>query len=142
MSLVLPVLIPSWRFFKTIEPLPRVQWVLFSDDNTIINNWHEFRPRPQRVTPFQMLNRLFWNPEWNEALFVLSCAERIEENPTQHSIHEINKRILSDISQMPPHQTAQSMQFRLVFIHENETGQSQDILFISQKIPLNDAPLK
>lgn len=89
-----------------------------------------------------MLKRLFWNPEWNEALFVLSCAERIEENPTQRSIHEINKRILSDISQIPPPQTAQSMQFRLVFIHENETGQSQDILFISQKIPLNDAPLK
>jgi hypothetical protein len=136
LSLILPVVIPSWRFFKTVEPSPRVQWALFSADNMVINDWQEFRPRPQNITPFQMLKRLFWNPEWNETLFVLSCAERIAETPSAHSIHEIRKRILSHIKKLPTQNVAQTMQFRLIFIYEDEAGQSQDILFQSQKTSL------
>ncbi len=40
---------------------------------------------------------MFWNPEGNESLFLVSCAERIMENYTPHSENEILKRIARDI---------------------------------------------
>jgi hypothetical protein len=135
LSLILPVLIPSWRFFKAIEPSPRVQWTLLADSGDLADDWQEFKPRPMVVTPFQMLCRLFWNPAWNDALFVVSCAERIALNPTPHSVTEIRRRILSDIEQLPIDSTDKLMQFRLVFVQRDETGLSQDIVFLSELVP-------
>jgi len=37
----------------------------------------------------QMSGRMFWNPSWNESLFLVSCAERLLQNPTPHSEDEI-----------------------------------------------------
>lgn len=138
LPLILPVLIPSWRFFKAIEPSPRVQWALLTGNGDLTGKWQEFRPRPMAITPFQMLCRLFWNPAWNDALFVVSCAERIALNPTAHSIAEIRRRILSDIEQMPIDSTGKLMQFRLVFVQCDETGLSQDVLFLSEAVPASD----
>ncbi|MEM9341792.1 MAG: hypothetical protein AAGA87_01980 [Pseudomonadota bacterium] len=120
-KLVLPVLIPSWRFFKAIEPSPRVQWAMASDSPV----WLEFRPRPFRVSRLEMIRRLFWNPDWNDTLFVVSCAERIQENPTEHNIAEIKRRISEDVSQG-------AFQFRLVFVHRD----GEDIVFVSDVFPL------
>ena len=135
LSLILPVLIPSWRFFKAIEPSPRVEWALLSDRDGTAEDWQKFRPRPLVVTPSQMLRRLFWNPAWNDALFVVSCAERISQTPTAHSINEINRRILSDLKQMPIDAAGKWIQFRLVFVHRDKTGLSQDILYLSEPVP-------
>jgi hypothetical protein len=135
LSLILPVLIPSWRFFKAIEPSPRVQWLLLSNSDDPSDHWQEFRPRPLAITPFQMFYRLFWNPAWNDALFVVSCAERIAQHPARHSIDEINRRILSDINKLPIDVTGKQMRFQLVFVHRDETGLSQEIVFLSEMIP-------
>lgn len=135
LSLILPVLIPSWRFFKAIEPSPRVQWALVSGGDVCEGDWQEFRPRPLVVTPFQMLGRLFWNPAWNDALFVVSCAERISQQPTAHSIEEIQRRILSDIKGMPVDVTGKLMRFRLVFVRRDKTGLSRDVVFLSEAVP-------
>ncbi len=45
-----------------------------------------------------MLGRLVWNAHWNEALFVVSCAERLVANPTAHSENEIFRRIAADLA--------------------------------------------
>jgi len=131
LSLALPVLIPSWRFFKAIEPSPRVEWAVLAHDTDTPTQWQEFRPKPPHIGPAEMLRRLFWNPDRNEALFVLSCSERIVQNPTAHSIHEIAQRIRQDL---PVDCTAQFLQFRLVFVHRDKDRLIKDLLFTSELI--------
>ena len=137
LSLILPVLIPSWRFFKAIEPSPRVQWSFLSDVDSHARDWQDFRPRPLAVTPLQMLGRLFWNPAWNDTLFVVSCAERIEQQPTDHSITEIARRIQADIEQSQVDASAQFFRFRLVFVHRDGTGLVEDIVFLSDPVAIS-----
>lgn len=135
LSLILPVLIPSWRFFKSIEPSPRVEWAVFSDSSAAPVVWREFRPRPSMVSPLQMGLRLFWNPDRNEDLFVISCAERIQQQPTAHSIDEITRRIRFDIAQMCMETPDRLFRFRLVFVHRAETGRVQEVVFLSDPVP-------
>ncbi|EEB84014.1 hypothetical protein RGAI101_1164 [Roseobacter sp. GAI101] len=134
LSLILPVLMPSWRFFKTIEPSPRVQWRFLTDKNATTGDWQDFRPRPQAVTAVQMIGRLFWNPVWNDNLFVVSCAERIEQQRTDRSITEITQRILadSDATQMNPQ--VRLVQFRLLFVHRDGADLVEDIVFVSDPV--------
>ena len=133
--LLLPVLVPSWRFFEEIEPSPRVEWTLLPNRDTLPNKWYEFRPRALKTSPFQMLRCLFWNPEWNETLFVVSCAERIAQHPTNHSIKEINQRILADLDRMNFGTRDMLMQFRLVFVQQGQTGLTREEVFLSHPIP-------
>jgi hypothetical protein len=114
LALLLPALIPSWRFFDIIAPSPRIEYaVLPSRDATA--EWREFRPRPQRVSLPAMLGRLFWNSRWNETLFLVSCAERLVDEPTAHSEDEIFRRIAADLADAPEPWLA----FRLVFVHRD-----------------------
>lgn len=145
LALVLPVLIPSWRFFKAIRPSPRVQWAILAAGEAEASNWQEFRPRPERVSPIEMLWRLVWNPVWNESLFLVSCAERIQEMPTQHSISEIERRILREIARMPGDltgdltgdMTGKEMQFRLIFVQQGPQGWREDLVFLSRRYPID-----
>ncbi|MEP5730389.1 MAG: hypothetical protein ABJL67_13595 [Sulfitobacter sp.] len=134
LSLILPVLMPSWRFFEAIQPSPRVQWQLTLGTENASEAWHDFRPRPKSITPLQMFLRLFWNPLWNETLFVVSCAERIAQHPTPHSIHEINQRILSDIKQRRVDTAGKMLRFRLVFVYREKAKIMRDVLFLSEAV--------
>jgi len=59
---------------------------------------HEFRPRPEKLTSLQMLKRILWNPQWNESLFMVSCAERIIEYPSQLASQHNEDKILKHIT--------------------------------------------
>jgi len=96
LKLLLPAIIPSWRFFDVIAPSPRIKYRLSNGNQKPITQWKNFRPRAN-VPFYKMLIRMFWNARWNEFLFVVSCAERLIENPTLHSENEIFKRIAADI---------------------------------------------
>lgn len=87
-----------------------------------------------------MLCRLVWNPLWNEALFLVSCAERIAENPTEHSITEIRRRISRDISDVRPATPGTFMQFRLVFVHRGAAGLTEEVVFLSERFPAQRGP--
>ncbi len=113
LSLLLPALVPSWRFFDTIGPSPRIEYATLSSPDAAPEDWQEFRPRPQRVVPLTMLIRLFWNPWWNETLFLVSCAERLADHPTAHSEDEIYRRIATDLDAAPEWSW---LCFRLVFL--------------------------
>ncbi|WGW04445.1 hypothetical protein [Tropicibacter oceani] len=106
LSLLLPALIPSWRFFKTVAPSPRVEYRLDGGD------WTECRHRPDSVSLGRMLRRMLWNPRWNEQLFLVSLSERLVAEPTQHSLDELNKRI----ARLSGAQPGARLQFRLVFV--------------------------
>lgn len=117
LALLLPALIPSWRFFDVIAPSPRIEFAtLASPDSAAV--WQAFRPRPARVALSTMLVRLFWNPRWNESLFLVSCAERLVDQPTQHSQDEIFQRIASDLRDRleGDPEAAPWLTFRLVFL--------------------------
>lgn len=117
-SLLLPALVPSWNFFDVIAPSPRVEYALAETRDAALDAWTEFRPRQQRVSPGVMLARLFWNPRWNESLFLVSCAERLVEEPTAHGEDEIFRRIAADLEGGEPW-----LSFRLLFI--DPTGERE-----------------
>ena len=123
LMLLLPALIPSWRFFDVIAPSPRIEYALLAavDDAA---DWIEFRPRPARVSWLAMLGRLVWNPRWNETLFLVSCAERLIDQPTPHSEDEIYRRIAADLDALEPWLT-----FRLVFLERQGEEITREELF-------------
>lgn len=136
LSLILPVLFPSWRFFKEIAPSPRIQWGQQRGGVIAADDWREFRPRPFTMSLRQMALRLFWNPHGNDTLFAISCAERIQQSPDQHSINEIKRRILSDLQNHPFQTTTDLLQFRLVFVHRDGAGLAENVVFLSTPFPL------
>lgn len=137
-GLILPALIPSWRFFETIEPSPRVQWAFVSEKGDPPADWHSLQPRPRSVAPLASIVRLFWNPVRNDALFVVSCAERIQQRATDHSIQEIKRRIQAELRKSQQDSAAQNFQFRLVFVRRVQTGLEQEILFTSAAFPVRE----
>jgi hypothetical protein len=91
---LLPALLPSWRFFDAVGPSPRVDYALLAaHEAPDATSWHEFRPRPARVTPAGMFLRLFWNPVGNETLYVVRCAERLLEGERGFVEAELRRRL-------------------------------------------------
>lgn len=93
LKLILPVLFPSWRFFSGIGASPRIQIALLNTADAIPEDWQEFRPRPAQLGFVQGLLRLFHNPQWNESLYLNTCAERIFEGNVSFYGEEICQRI-------------------------------------------------
>ena len=132
LKLLLPALIPSWRFFDTIAPSPRIEFALLKTAQEESGNWQEFRPRPARLPISGMLKRLFWNPGWNESLFLVSCAERLMASPTEHSSQEILNRIKAELeSKSIDVRATPYLQFRLVFLSREGSQLQKQITFIS-----------
>jgi hypothetical protein len=141
----LPALIPSWRFFDSIAPSPRVEYLLFDPQNENLGSWAEYRPRPERLPVWSMLKRMLYNPIRNETLFIASCAERLIKNEQEygaHSIAEIFARIEQDIAHGLLKREGQYLQFRLAFISLQKQGLEKHILFVSEikKLEPKDAP--
>jgi len=114
LKLLLPALTPSWRFFDSVGPSPRIEYCT-------PEGWREFRPRPEVVTWRQMLARLFWNPERNESLFLTSCAERLLESPNPHSVGEIEARL----------GVMGWLQWRIVVISRRDAGLVREVAWLS-----------
>lgn len=140
LKLFLPAIIPSWRFFDIIAPSPRIKYRLSNDIKNHKTQWKDFRPRAD-VPFYKMLIRMFWNAQWNEFLFVVSCAERLIENPTLHSENEIFKRIATDIihsrSQEVDDKVTISpntyLEFRIQLVHRDNDTLLEEIVFESKK---------
>jgi len=129
LKLLLPALMPSWRFFDVIAPSPRIEFALLENAQEVPQHWQEFRTRPVHLSLGEMLKRLFWNPEWNESLFLVSCAERLMQYPTEHSHQEILKRIVAENARQG--EGAAYVQFRLVFLHREGAEVQKDVTYIS-----------
>ena len=129
LSLLLPALIPSWRFFKTVAPSPRIEYRLLDADGA--GPWQQDRPRPQHLSFGKMMARMFWNPDWNEQLFLVSCSERLIEAPSQHSLDEINTRVAR---LLPP--GGQEFQFRLVFLSREGAQIVKQVEYESEPVSL------
>ncbi|CAN5520106.1 hypothetical protein BH10PSE3_BH10PSE3_15020 [soil metagenome] len=132
LRLLLPALIPSWNFFDVIAPSPRVEYALSDDRDDTRAEWRAFRPRPEHVTLATMARRLMWNPRLNETLFVVSCAERLIDNPTDHSQDEIFRRIAADLARQSDAEALPAwLSFRLVFLSREGEAIDSEVLFQS-----------
>lgn len=129
LKLLLPALIPSWNFFDVIAPSPRVEYARLRSIGDVSGEWREFRQRPPHVSPATMLQRLVWNPRWNETLFLASCAERLTDEPTDHSENEIFKRIAADLAHEADDPERPWLCFRLVFVSRVGESLVDEVLY-------------
>lgn len=83
LRLILPVLFPSWRFFNSIGPSPRIM-LRFNDDQ-----WQEYRPKPATLKFWERLGTLIYNPVGNKTLFVHSCAVRLFDEIDPSAVENI-----------------------------------------------------
>ncbi len=131
-QLLLPAVIPSWRFFKSIEPSPRVEWAMASTYTEKPKDWHEFRPRPDHLPLTAFIRHMFWNPCWNESLFLVSLSERLMDTPTDHSVEEIFRRVITEIRRsVPAEHHLPFCRFRVVFVHREGARIARDITHLS-----------
>lgn len=97
-ALLLPALIPSWRFFAWIAPSPRIEFAVAAagDAAGSVEEWRAFRPRPQRQAWPRVIGRLVWNPQGNATLFLIACAERFLDTGAVEYFDEIVAAVRSD----------------------------------------------
>jgi len=133
--LALPVLFPSWRFFKSIEPSPRVEWRTISAGDPRAAVWHAFRPRPARLGVLPLVLSLFWNPRRNQDLFFVSCAERIQQNPDENSVAVIKRGIQLETKGRRLDSPSEQLMFRLVFVRREGTELVREVVFQSDAFP-------
>lgn len=138
LKLLLPALIPSWNFFDTISPSPRIEYSLLSSEDEKTSSWIEFRPRSVQFSFKETLKNMVCSPKVNETLFLVSCAEKIIEKYTPHSEKEILKRIEKELLQRNGHKDKTFLQFRLLFIHRQGINLKSEVLFISQLHKLSE----
>ena len=125
--LILPAIIPSWKFFRQIAPSPRIEVARLATRAATPEDWREFRPRPQSLTVGQMVARIFWNPHWNESLFLMSCSERLLDGEEAFATAEIFRRIKRDL-------TGEGfVQFRLV-LHAREGDEIQSAVAYTSRV--------
>jgi len=109
--------------------------MLFDKEKKPLGPWQEFRPRPKKVSLLRMFKRMFWNPNWNESLFLVSCSERLLDYPTKHSEDEILNRIIFALkkeNQFEERPEIFSLQFRLKQIQRRNHYLTEKIVYHSR----------
>ncbi|MFW2588017.1 hypothetical protein [Sagittula sp. SSi028] len=121
--LLLPALVPSWRFFREIAPSPRVELRVNGGP------WRAVMPPPYSLPARTLARRLLWSPERNAALYLVSLAERIVDQGSLRAEAELCARLARD------HPDTHRLQMRLVFISRTDAGITRETLFQSAPFP-------
>mgnify|MGYP006273818989 CR=1 FL=1 len=137
---LLPALLPGWRFFDEIGPSPRVDYALLpAGTGPASAQWRAFRPTPQRLPPHAWLTRLVWNPDWNETLFVLRCAERVLEGDTAFALAELRDRVdaaaRAGLLYGPGTPPPAALSLRVRAVTADGAGCNDSVVFIAQAWP-------
>lgn len=136
---LLPVLLPSWRFFDAIGPAPRIE-IAWLPSTTAAPVWQALHPRPKRVAVATALGRLFWNPDGNAALYLTSCAERLLDAPAPAAIDAFLARVRDAALGSPSvADGAGWLQVRVVSTTRDGARIVDDVTFLSTPMPI-DAP--
>lgn len=139
--LLLPAIVPSWRFFDAVRASPRVEYRL--QDGASEGAWREFRPRMQVLTLRDMARRMVWNATANETLYLVSLSERLtgltsDAATIAHAERELLRRIARDL--LRSHAPADRLQVRLRFVTRDSVAQPDggEIGYLSAPVPLGD----
>lgn len=143
-KLLLPILFPSWRFFSSIGPSPRIEVGFAADKNSEPQKWLPFRPLPKKINFTLGLQQLFHNPLWNERLYINTCAEHLFEGYSEFREREIGQRLVVAVLNK---ETVVDSEFHYLVFRiralEFEAGQVRDdVVFVSQPFALMDAGVK
>jgi len=113
-SLYLPVLFPSWRFFASVGPSPRIEVRINPDDP-----WDELWPLPVRLSVAQHLSRLFYNANWNRRLYLISTAIRHTTDPNDWVMNELRAGIAARLPE-----SVETFEYRIAFLtrYGDQTG--------------------
>ncbi|MHB8287260.1 MAG: hypothetical protein ACYDD1_21650 [Caulobacteraceae bacterium] len=141
LKLLLPALIPSWNFFDVIAASPRIEYAQAASADATALDWRAFRPRPARLSLAAMLARLVWNARWNEALYVVSCAERLINTPTAHSQAEIFRRIAADLADQPTGRGGW-LSFRILLVSEHDGAITRELAYLAEPVRLDAIPVR
>jgi hypothetical protein len=139
LRLLLPALVPSWRFFDRIGPAPRVELALVGGSSDDSPTWREVHPRPARVSFGVMLARLFWNHRRNESLYLVSCAERLVDDPTEQRALQLWRRVVDTaISEMVVGEPSGHafLRVRIVETHRQHGRVVEHVVYTSAERPL------
>jgi hypothetical protein len=139
-KLLLPILFPSWRFFSSIGPSPRIEVGFVVDKNSEPQEWLPFRPLPKRINFTLALQQLFHNPLWNERLYINTCAEHLFESYSEFHEREIGQRLVAAVlnKEIVVDGECQYLVFRIRAL-ESEAGQvSGEVVFISKPFAFRD----
>ena len=135
LRLLLPALLPSWRFFDAVTASPRVDYALLADPDDEADHWQEFRPRPAILTPGAMFRRLLWNAEWNENLFLVSLAERLMRAETAetvaHSQRELQHRVARHLDRHDRRDRDLYLQIRIRLVGRVDRWVADEIVYLS-----------
>jgi hypothetical protein len=144
LRLLLPAIMPSWRFFDAVTASPRLDYALLAAADETVEQWREFRPRADSLAPTIMLRRLLWNPEWNENLFIVSLSERLMRSNNAeteaHSERELLLRVARHLHRHGLSEPGARLQIRLRFVSRSgptDTVESR-IAYISTPRPIAD----
>lgn len=141
LKLLLPILFPSWRFFSSIGPSPRIEVGFIVDTNSVPQDWLLFRPLPKKLNFLLGIQQLFHNPLWNERLYINTCAEHLFEGYSEFREREVGQRLVSAAlnKEITVDGEFHYLVFRIRAI-EFEAGQVLDeVVFISKPFALVDA---
>lgn len=145
---LLPILFPSWRFFSSIGPSPRIEMGFVANENSEPQGWLPFRPLPKKVNFTLGLQQLFHNPLWNECLYINTCAEHLFENYSEFREREIGLRLVAAVlnKEIVVDSEFHYLVFRIRALEseagqlESEAGQVRDeVVFISKPFGLVNA---
>ena len=140
LKLLLPILFPSWRFFSSIGPSPRIEVGFGVDKNSELREWLSFRPLPKRINFTLGIQQLFHNPLWNERLYINTCAEHLFEGYSEFREQEIGQRLVAAVlnEEIVADGEFHYLVFRIRAL-ESEAGQVRDdVVFVSRPFALRD----
>lgn len=138
LNLLLPILFPSWRFFRNVGSSPRIEIGFVAIHDAIPQAWLPFRVLPKKIDFMVGVQRLFHNPMWNEALYINTCAEHLFEEHSDFWELEIGARLVNAISnkEISADDSALYLVFRIRAL-ELEAGQLRDeVVFVSKPFAL------
>ncbi len=138
---LLPVIFPSWRFFSSIGPSPRIEVGFVVDSNSEPQEWLPFRLLPKRINFTLGIQQLFHNPLWNERLYINTCAEHLFEDYSEFREREIGQRLVAAVLNK---EIVVGSEFRYLVFRiralEFDAGQVRDdVVFVSKPFSLLDA---
>ena len=143
LSLLVPVLMPSWRFFAVVAPSPMIEFAVRQPGAKGKPHWQEFRPRPQALSLLAMARRLFWNPQWTETLFLTTCTERYLESEDPKRLREILTQVRQDVGENEPDlPDGTTIQCRFVAFSEIEGEMTKVEIFRSDAFALESSGLE
>ncbi len=145
LTLLMPIFFPSWRFFSSIGPSPRVDYCLLAaEPGGADSPWQEYSARVPRLSIGQQLRRLVYNPLWNQQLYLNTCAEQLMESPSEFHAQQIAEIILRRCAITPVAaqdewiKNSRGIKFRIraLSMEQGEVGEViEELVFSSQEYP-------